>query len=161
MASAKDVIRQTISMTDYVFDSYLKDLSDDDLLVTATPGTNPIAWQVGHLIVADKMMVDAVKPGASPSLPEGFEAAHDKATAVPNAFPKFCSKDDYLKAWKSQREATLAVIDGLTDEQLDGPSGFDWAPTVYAVLNSTGVHALGHLGQFVAIRRKLGKPVVF
>jgi DinB superfamily len=161
MASAKDVIRQTISMTDFVFDGYLKDLSDDDLLVTVTPGTNPIAWQVGHLILADRMMIEAVKPGASPTLPEDFEAAHGKETAAPNAFPKFCSKDDYVKAWKAQREATLAVIDGLADEQLDAPTGFEWAPTTYAMLNATGLHALGHLGQFVAIRRKLGKPIVF
>jgi hypothetical protein len=161
MATAKDVIRQTISMTDFVVMSYLNDLSDDDLLVVATPGTNPIAWQVGHLIVSDRMMIEALKPGACPPLPEGFEAAHSKETAAPNTFVKYGSKADYLKAWKAQAEATLAVLESVTDEQLDAPTGFDWAPTTVGLLNATGLHALGHAGQFVAIRRKLGKPIVF
>ncbi len=161
MPTAKDVIKNTISMTDFVMTSYLSDLSDEDLLVVAAPATNPIAWQVGHLIAADRMMVETVKPGSSPALPEGFEAAHSKETAAPNAFTKWGSKPDYLKLWEAQRAATNAVIDGMTDEQLDAPSGVEWAPTTYGLLNITGLHALGHAGQFVAIRRKLGKPIVF
>jgi hypothetical protein len=161
MPTAKDVIKNTISVTDFVTTSYLGDLSDDDLLVVATPGTNPAAWQLGHLIAAERMMVETVKPGSSPPLPEGFEAAHSKETAAPNKFVKWGSKDDYLKLWQAQRAATNAVVDSITDEQLDAPSGIEWAPTTYGLLNITGLHALGHLGQFVAIRRKLGKPVVF
>ena len=36
-----------------------------------------------------------------------------------------------------------------------------WAPTVAAVLNMAGMHALNHSGQFVAVRRMLKKPIAF
>jgi hypothetical protein len=49
----------------------------------------------------------------------------------------------------------------MTAEQLDAPTGVEWAPTTYGMLNIAGLHALGHLGQCVPVRRKLGKPVVF
>jgi hypothetical protein len=160
MTTAKDVIRLNLSAADYMLKSYLKDLSDDDLLVTAVEGTNPIAWQIGHLISAERWLTDTVKPGASPAPPEGLDAAHGKETAAPNAFKLFASKDEYLKAWDAQRAATLAVLDALPDNQLENPSGIEFAPTFAAALNAIGGHALGHIGQFVAVRRTLGKPIV-
>jgi hypothetical protein len=160
MTTAKDVIRLTLGSADYMLQSYLKDLSDDDLLVAPVPGTNPIAWQLGHLVFAERYLTETVKPGSSPPLPEGFEAAHGKETAAPNAFKRVATKDEYLKALKAQRAVTLALIDALPDDQLEKPTGVDFAPTVAAMLNAIGAHALGHIGQFVAVRRKLGKPVV-
>ncbi len=160
MTSAKDVIRQTIGSTDYTLDAYLKDLSDGDLSVVAVEGTNPIAWQIGHLIYAEHWFVETIKPGASPPLPEGWETAHSKEFAAPNAFKPVATKDEYLHAWKAQREATLGVLDTLDEARLGEPSGMSFAPTIGELLNMIGVHAHGHLGQFVAVRRKLSKPVV-
>ena len=161
MATAKEVIRNSLDTSEMIFNLYMGDLTDDDLLVTGVPGMNPIAWHLGHVIAVERDMAEVIKPGSCPALPEGFAAAHGKETAAPNAFKRFASKDVYMNAWKAQRAATLAVLDGLTAEQLDGPTGMEWAPTTYVMLNLAGLHALGHLGQFVAIRRKLGKPVVF
>jgi hypothetical protein len=160
MPSAKDVIRLTILTADQVINAYLGDLSDDDLLKAPAEGTNPLAWQLGHMIEGERGMVEGVKPGSCPPLPDGFGPAHSKETAAPHAFKRFCSKEDYLRTWKAQREATLAVLDGLTDEQLGAPTGVEWAPNVAAMLNMVGGHILMHAGQFVPVRRKLGKPVV-
>jgi hypothetical protein len=160
MTTAKDVIRQTIGAADQILESYLKDLTDADLLVVPVEGMNPIAWQLGHLIHADRYFTEQVKPGSSPAMPEGWEEAHGKETSSPNAFKPVATKDEYLKAFKAQREATLAVIEALPDDQLDKATGLPYAPTVAAMLNMIGAHALGHIGQFVAVRRKLGKPVV-
>jgi hypothetical protein len=161
MATAQDVIRNSLDTSDFIFNLYMGDLTDDDLVVTAVPGMNPIAWHLGHVISVERDMVEPLKPGSCPALPDGFAAAHGKETAVPNAFRRFGSKDMYVNAWKAQRAATLAVVDGMTAEQLDAPTGVEWAPTTYGMLNIAGLHALGHLGQCVPVRRKLGKPVVF
>ncbi len=160
MTTAKDVIRLTIGAADQIMECYLKDLSDDDLLVVPVEGMNPIAWQLGHILHADRYFTETIKPGSSPPMPEGWEAAHSKETAAPNPFKKVATKDDYLKALKAQRAATLAVIDALPDDQLETPTGIPYAPTFAAMLNMLGAHALGHIGQFVAVRRKLGKAVV-
>jgi uncharacterized damage-inducible protein DinB len=160
MTTAKDVIRLSIGATDYTLDAYLKDLSDDDLLVVAVPGTNPIAWHLGHMIHGERGFAETIQPGSSPPLPEGWETAHAKEFAAPNAFKAVATRDEYLRAWKAQRAATLTLLDALPDERLDAPTGLSFAPTVAALLNMVGIHAVGHLGQFVAVRRKLGKPVV-
>jgi uncharacterized damage-inducible protein DinB len=160
MSSPKDVIRYTLGASDMIVNAYVGDLSDDDFHATPFEGGNPIAWQLGHILVAERSWVEGLEPGSCPPLPDGFAAAHAKETSAPNPFPRKYSKDDYLTAWQAQRAATSAVLDGLADEQLDGASGVDFAPTVAALLNMAGVHALMHAGQFVALRRKLGKPVV-
>jgi uncharacterized damage-inducible protein DinB len=160
MSTPKDTIRTTIAMADMILSAYVGDLSDDDFHTPPFEGGNPVAWQLGHLITAERSWVEGIRPGSCPALPEGFDEAHSKETSAPNAFPRKFTRDQYLAAWKAQREATGAVLDGVSDDQLDGPSGVQFAPTVAALLNMAGIHALMHSGQFVALRRKLGKPVV-
>ena len=159
MPTAKDVIRNTSEMANFIMGAYLEDLPEEAFFESPGAGLNPIAWQVGHLISAENGWLEKIKPGSCPKLPEGFEAAHTKETAVPNTFKKVATKDEYLAAWKAQRDATLAVLDGLPDSALDGSSGVEFAPTVATLLNMAGVHPLMHVGQFVALRRKHGLGV--
>ena len=59
---------------------------------------------------------------------------------------------------------TLATLSALSDSELDDTRDGKlpaFAPTVGALLTITGAHALGHYGQFVAVRRMLKKPVLF
>jgi uncharacterized damage-inducible protein DinB len=160
MTTSKDVIRFTLGAADMILTAYIGDLSDADLHASPFEGGNPIAWQLGHLIVAERSWLEGLKPGSCPPLPEGFAEAHTKETAAPNTFPQTFTKDDYMNAWKAQHAATSTLLDALTDLQLAVATGVDFAPTGAALLNMTGIHALMHAGQFVALRRKLGKPVV-
>ena len=43
---------------------------------------------------------------------------------------------------------TTAALDAMSDAGLDAPTGVDYAPTAYTMLNLIGAHVLGHLGQF-------------
>lgn len=159
---AKDVIRMSIASSDQILNAYLKDLSDDELRLRPIEGMNAIAWQLGHLISSERSMVEAIKPGSSPGLPEGFDQAHSRDTADSADPAKFRSKDEYLRLFDAQRKATLAVLDGLQDAELDRPAPErmrSMFPTVGAVMLLTGNHVLMHVGQFVAVRRKLKKPV--
>jgi hypothetical protein len=104
-----------------------------------------------------------IKPGSSPALPAGFDAAHTKETATLDDPSKFLSRAEYQDLWKQQRAATYALLDEVPESELDktDPEKYpEWAPTVAALLAMTGTHALMHCGQWVAVRRQLGKPVV-
>jgi hypothetical protein len=161
--SPKDALRLSIEMSDYIINAYIGDLKDADLFIRPVPGMNHIAWQMGHLISAENRFVGMVKPGACPPLPAGFEEAYSKETTTIDDPAKFHTLAQYQELWKAQRAATMAVLDGCSDEELDKKEVEkfpEWAPTVAALLAMSGTHALMHCGQFVAVRRLLGKPVV-
>ncbi len=161
--TAKDVIRNSFGTSDMTLHKYVDDLTDDELRLRPIEGMNPIAWQIGHLIGSERWFVEQVEPGSSPPLPEGFEAGHPRQPAEADE-SKFLTKEGYFAAWKAQREATLAVLDRLPESRLDepGPEPIrSFVPTIGALLNLAGLHPLMHAGQFVAVRRKLGKPIAF
>ena len=106
--SPKDALRLSIGMSDYIVDAYIKDLDDADLLIRPVPGMNHIAWQLGHLISAERSFVEKIKPGSSPPLPAGFDEAHSKETTTLDDPKKFLSRAEYQDLWKKQRAATLA-----------------------------------------------------
>jgi uncharacterized damage-inducible protein DinB len=62
------------------------------------------------------------------------------------------------------KEASRKAIDATPESAFDQPgpeSMREYAPTVGSVLMILGNHWLMHSGQFVSIRRKLGKKPLF
>jgi hypothetical protein len=159
--TANDTIRIAMDLTDRIIETYLGDLSDADILLRAVPGMNHIAWQLGHLISSERRLLDMVKPGSSPALPEGFDAVHERESAAADATTGFRSKSEYLEMYKAQRAASRQVLDSLTAEDFDRKDATfpSFVPTVGSVMNLVASHPMMHCGQFVAVRRKLGKPV--
>lgn len=160
--NSKDVIQHTLGTADFLLNAYIDDLTDADLLVAPVEGMNHIAWQLGHLISSERMFIENVKPGASPVLAAEFEAVHSRSDTKGTSPSQFASKAEYLNFYKAQRKATLDVIAGLTDADLDkaSPESFaGYAPTIGCLLNMIGAHYLMHLGQFVAVRRVTGKKI--
>ena len=77
---------------------------------------------------------------------------------------KFATKEVYLDLAAKIKAALLAALDAIPESKLDDPGPEpmrEYAPTVAAVLTMLGTHWLMHAGQFVAVRRKLGKPAMF
>jgi hypothetical protein len=158
--NAKDSIKFLLESNQNMIGMYLSDLSDADLLVRPTPAANHIAWQLGHLIIAEVNFFLPKVPGAKPApLPAGFAEQHSKDTI--NSDSGFMTKDEYLKLFNSVRAATLATVDQLSDADLDKDSGWQMASTVGKVLLFIASHDMMHAGQFTVVRRKLGKPVLF
>lgn len=159
--TAKEVLRYNIEMSERVIDGYLADLADEDLLLRPVPGMNHMAWQLGHLIGSERHFVELVRPGASPPLPDDFEQGHGRQSFGEDDRSKFYSVDRYRELWKAQRAASLALLDSVGDDELDqGRPGLPpYLPHVGAVFTLIGSHPLMHCGQFVAVRRALGKPI--
>lgn len=161
---AKEAILQTISLSDMIIDKYLGDLDDEALFVMPVEGMNHVAWQLGHLISSERGMVEGIKPGSCPPLPEGFDTAHAKDQGTGTDRSKFHTKAQYLDAWKTQRAATRALLETMSDADLDAPAPeklLRMCPNVGQVFNLTGLHAMMHVGQFVAVRREQKRPVAF
>lgn len=158
--NAIDAIQTSLTMSKNLVNMFLGDLSDADLLIRPVPGANHIAWQVGHFTQSEHQMISKYMPGGTlPALPAGFADQHGKEGAAKDT--GFLAKKTYLDTFNSVRDAVTAVAAKFSEADLDKPTGWDFAPTIGALLLLTSTHAIMHLGQFTVVRRKLGKPVLF
>jgi hypothetical protein len=156
-------IEATLGVSDMVLRSYVGDLTDSELLTRPGVGCNHIAWQLGHLIVSDCDLLESVCPGKGIALPAGFREHHSKENAASDDPSQFASKEEYLKLMDQTQAATRAALAGFTNEALDAESPEHFRgmfPTVGHIFVLIATHALMHVGQFVPVRRALGKPVV-
>lgn len=159
----KEAIQHTLNLNQMILTSYLSDLSDAELLLRPVPEANHIAWQLGHLISAECMLLGMIPGATVPELPPGFAKQHSKETAHASSTEGFLTKKEYLDLLTRVRAATLASLENLSEADLDKPVQGDIArvaPTVGKLLILLGSHTLMHGGQIVPLRRKLGKPVL-
>jgi hypothetical protein len=162
--NAREVIRHAIKGSEMVCNMYLEDLTDADLLVRPVPGANHIAWQLGHLIAAENGIVEAAFPGSMPPLPAGFKEKYTTETSRLDDAKAFHGKTELLNLLIQQRAGTMAVLDKITDADLDKPAPEhfkSFAPTIADILLLHGNHNLMHAGQWAVVRRKLGRAPLF
>ena len=143
----------------------VSDFSDADLLVRPVPEANHMAWQLGHLITAERHIILEQLPSAKfPDLPAGFDAAHSKETASSDNAAGFLKLAEYLEQLEATRAVTIAELQKLTESDLDRPTLGNLAnfcPTLGNTFGLLSDHIMMHLGQGTVVRRKLGKPVLF
>ena len=75
---AQDVLKASLKTTQMIFQSYVSDLTDTELLERPGPGCNSVAWQLGHLISSNTSILNMIAPGAAPTLPTGFDTRWHK-----------------------------------------------------------------------------------
>ena len=160
-----EAVRAALASTKDIVNWYLSDLSDADLLVRPAPGANHIAWQMGHLIYAERGMISGELPGTPyPELPAGYTEKHGKDTAAQDPPRGFATKAQYLDLFNKVRQTTLDAVAKLSDADLDKPTTGQmarFAPKLGNLFILQANHTLMHGGQFSVVRRKLGKPVLF
>ena len=159
----KDAIRNSYEFSQMVLTSYVNDLTDEELLTRPTEGCNHIAWQLGHLINAECGLVESIAPGYAIELPEGFAEKHSKENTASDDPADFLSKDEYLAYFGKIKEATYKALDAQSDEDLAKPAPEhlqQLCGNAGAVWGLISTHPMMHVGQFVPVRRQLGKPIV-
>jgi hypothetical protein len=160
--NACQLVEQSLKFTQHVINGSLGDLSDADLLVHPVEGANHIAWQIGHLIVSERLLARHLPGAQFPELPAGFADRYANKPDAQKAANGFATKAQYLELFNQTRAATVAAVAKLTDADLDKPAtGPANINTVGGVLNLISNHTMMHGGQFSVVRRKLGKPVLF
>jgi hypothetical protein len=162
--NAKEAIRTTMTTADFMVESYLSDITPQEMFVRPATGANHLAWQLGHLISAETRLVEAAAPGSMPALPDGFAERHTKDTAVSDNPAEFFSKDEYLKLARTVRAATLKALADVNDADLDKPVTGRVPPFVKCAGDcfvTAGGHWILHAGQWVVLRRYLGRDRKF
>ena len=160
----KDAVCKSMELSDFMVDKYVTDLTAEEMLTRPVPDANHIAWQIGHLIAAERMLVEGGMPGSMPQLPAGFAERHNKDTAKSDKPGDFLTKEEYLKLAKEIRAATLKVLDSIPAADFDKPVSGKVPPFVQTVGDcfvTIGSHWTMHTGQWVVLRRKLKRPVQF
>lgn len=160
---AKDAIRSAAGVSKMVLETYLSDLDDSDLMRRPAPGCNHIAYQLGHLISSEAQLLEMAAPGQGVKLPEGFAAAHSKENADNDDPASFHDKATYLKLSEEVRQARFAALESYPESELDNeaPEAMrSFCPTMGDLFMLIATHPLMHAGQFVIVRRQLGKPVL-
>ena len=160
----KDAIRSTFNSSDFLAHGYLADISPQEMLMRPVPGANHIAWQLGHLIAAERHFVEAAAPGTMSELPPGFVECHKKDKAASDNAADFLAKEEYLELAKTVRVGTLRVLDQLSEADFDKPIEGRVPPFVKRAgdcFTTIGNHWALHAGQWVVLRRKLGRERMF
>jgi DinB superfamily len=159
----KQAIASSFAQADIVVNSYLADLKPEELLVRPIPGTNHIAWQFGHLITAERSLIDKVAPGKYEPLPAGFAEAYTKETAASDDAAKFSTKEEYERLAKQVRADTMRIVEEMAPADFDRPVE-KMPPSVKTVGDMfffVSMHWLMHAGQWAIVRRKLGRAPLF
>jgi hypothetical protein len=162
--NAKDAVRAMMNTADFMVESYLSDITPQEMFVRPAPSANQLAWQLGHLISAETRLVEAAAPGSMPALPDGFAERHSKETASSDNPADFLSKYEYLKLAKTVRAATLKALENISEADLDKPVTGRVPPFVKRggeCFVTAGGHWILHAGQWVVLRRYLGRDRKF
>jgi len=161
---ARGAIQLNLDMAHFLTTTYLSDLTDAELFVRPIPGINHIAWQLGHVIVSNNRMINQTVTGSMPDLPAGFAEKYTKEASTSDNPADFHIKAEYLSLIDSQRTAILKALSAQTDLELDRPppEAFrGYLKSVGDVFSLVGTHFTMHSGQWVVIRRHLGRPPLF
>ena len=160
--NVKELLRHNVTFTHHITKTYLDDVTEQEMFVRAVPGSNHLAWQLGHLVSSERSLLEAI--GAQvPDLPEGFAEKHGKDNIGSDDPKDFLTKAEYFGLMEQMHQAAQVAIDKTDEAGLDVPTPEkmrSFFPNVGAVLLMMGGHEMMHAGQFAAIRRKLGKPIV-
>jgi hypothetical protein len=78
--NAKDAARTTMNTADFMVDSYLSDITPDEMFVRPAPGANHVAWQLGHVISAERRLVNQAGRTAAPRRPARLRARQPPRT---------------------------------------------------------------------------------
>jgi uncharacterized damage-inducible protein DinB len=159
----KQAIAANFASSDMLVDAYLADLTPQELLVRPASGANHIAWQLGHLIAAERYFGEKVAPGKMDPLPAGFAERHKKGTAASDAAGDFLDKDEYRRIGREVRANVLRIVKDMSpadfDRQVEGLPPM--VKTTGEALLFIAAHWLMHAGQWAVVRRKLGRAPLF
>ncbi len=161
---SRAAIKASLDCSDMLVTMYLSDLEGPELLKRPAERCNHIAWQLGHLILSEHQMIGGCLPGAMPNLPTGFEQRYAKDQASSDHAGDFDDKETLWGLYRTQRAATLVALSQQTDEDFDraSPESIQaYAPTLGSAFVLIGIHWTMHAGQWVVLRRQLGRPPIF
>lgn len=164
---ATDLLKGQLESSKLLTASLLADMQDAPLTSPTPHGGNHPLWIAGHLAYSESRITHELmfdKPGPLANWKDLFSGGSqplDDADEYPLTIP------ETLVMWDKIRESTLAILAGLSDEDLDRPVA-KCPPGREAMFGNFGqaltmvvMHPLTHRGQVADARRVLDrKPLM-
>ena len=159
---SKDLIKMNLAMSHGMMVGLFEDLKDAPLAFPTPNGGNHAMWIAGHLAyskgsILDKMMLGEPNPCAD--WKEMFAAGTDPVSDA----EKYPPYEDVLAKCEQSHEATMKLLDSMSEEDLDQksagcPPEYDaYFGTYRQCLQMAANHWLMHRGQLADVRRALGR----
>jgi hypothetical protein len=161
MSRLQIVIDQIVFARNYTVES-LNVIPTDEWFKKPTGGISHIAWQVGHLAVAEYrnalLRIRGTKPEDSNLLPQDFVPLFGYGS-VPEFDPtKYPAISEIRAVFDRVHEQVLRELNEMEDPELDQPLliPHPFAKTKLQTLHWRAHHEMLHAGQIGLIRRELG-----
>lgn len=158
----REVIAEGLKTSRLVLFRYIDDFSDTDLYVRPLPKAHTTAWQLGHLVLSERMMMKGLGCTDLIELPERFESAHAENRDYSYEEDSGFLKKHYQELLIVQRERVFQLLEETTIGAFEtaGPIEMrQYAPTVASVFLAMASHEMLHAGQIAVIRRCLEKAI--
>jgi hypothetical protein len=146
--------------------SLLADMTPAEWFLMPPGAKTHLAWQVGHLAMAEYGLCLFRVRGRLPEdlelMPSKFRKQYSRGS-TPDADPaNQPSPDELLATLAKIHEQALAALAGYSSEQLNEPTEMPYAvyPTKLGALFFCPQHEMIHAGQIGLLRRLLGKEPV-
>ena len=137
--------------------------SDSDWLHQVHPEANHAMWCAGHLALTDDFFVGMLAPDKAIDTSEA-EKLFGMGTNPINDAGGYPKPAEIRKRLNESRERFLAILEGLSEADLDKPTpegAPEFLPTVESVFRLAVFHEGIHTGQTTIANRGLGhKPLI-
>jgi len=144
----------------------LADIDDADWFRTPAGASSHIAWQVGHLAMAEYGLCLFRQRGRKPEdlelMPSRFRKQYSRGTTPDPDAANQSSPAELRTIFERIHEQCLAEMAGFPAGQLSEPAEMPYAvyPTKLGALLFCSHHEMIHAGQIGLLRRLLGKSPV-
>ena len=162
--NAVDAIRTALNFSDDNL-AALEDMADAPLTRPSADGGNHPMWIAGHLAFTEGRLHQILNGGENPLA--DWRPLFDWGSAPTDDAADYPPYAEVLDAFRDLRAKTYALLDGLDDTALDGPTknpppGMNGPfGTVGPVLLLVAGHQAMHCGQATVARRAAGKAPMF
>jgi uncharacterized damage-inducible protein DinB len=145
----------------------LDDIDPDVWFQIPSAGVSHVAWQVGHLAMAEyRLSLERIRGARSSDeefFPKEFAASFAKDSVPISDSSPYPTAVEIRSVFDGVHKRTIEELVSLAEEQLDEPPMkphplFD---TKFGSLTWTSRHEMLHAGQIGLLRRQLGAPPIW
>ena len=162
--TAVDFIKMSLEMSNGWIMGLAADIKDEPLVKPTPNGGNHALWCVGHLVFSEGSMVSGLIKG-EPNPVADWESLFGMGSTPGDDVSAYPSYEEVLGKFEEIRGGTMALLETLTDADLDKPSHAEgemknWFGTIGQCFASIPVHVGFHGGQIADCRRAAGRDVL-
>ncbi|MEW4565018.1 DinB family protein [Bremerella sp. JC770] len=162
-AAQWELTKQRIAFTDKMFREFIEGLEPELWFRMPEEGVTHIAWQVGHITIANyglgMLRIRGKRAEDAGLIPESYSTNFGRGSVPSNDQTIYPSRERFLEIYKKVNDQLLEELETYTLEQLDKPSLPDHPlfKTKFETLVFLPYHVMMHLGQMGLLRRLSGK----